>query len=104
MSGRAAGRRSVGGGRPRGWPPGTFGSAAIACRGGVVAFVEVKARRTADEAAESLGPRQRRRVAGAASLWLASRPEEGRAVRFDVLLVAPWRMPRHIVDAFRPEA
>ena len=75
----------------------------VARRGEVVAFVEVKARPTAAGAAESLGPRQRRRVAEAASLWLASHPAEDRAVRFDVLLIIPWRMPCHIVDAFRPE-
>lgn len=75
----------------------------VARRGRLLVFVEVKARPTLDAAAESLGPRQRKRLADAAAIWLAGHRHAG-AIRFDVLLVAPWSVPRHIVDAFRPDA
>ena len=74
----------------------------IARRGAVVAFIEVKARPTDALAAESLTPRQRRRIAHAALAWMQKRPELGRCdQRFDVMLVTPWKVPRHIIDAWR---
>ena len=77
----------------------------IVRRGGLVAAVEVKARATATDAAEALGPHQRRRVAQAFDYWLAMKPALGTLDRrFDVVLVVPGRLPRHIPDAWRPEA
>jgi len=73
----------------------------VARRGRALVFVEVKARARADDAAEAVTERTRRRIIGAAELWLAHRPDDAaRAIRFDVMLVAPGRMPRHIVNAF----
>lgn len=72
-------------------------------RGGVVAFVEVKARTDLDGAAEALLMRQRARLARAAELFLAARPALARLdMRFDLVLVAPRRFPRHLADAWRP--
>src|ERR1041384_3668442 len=48
----------------------------VARRRGVLVFVEVKARATLDDAAYSVLPRQRRRVAEAAGAWLAAHPED----------------------------
>ncbi|HZT19650.1 MAG TPA: YraN family protein [Dongiaceae bacterium] len=77
----------------------------IARRGRVLAFVEVKTRADVGLAAEALLARQRRRIARAAAGFLAARPEHRACYcRFDVVLVAPWRWPRHIADAWRPEA
>ncbi len=70
--------------------------------GGVVCFIEVKARRVHDDAVELLRPRQQARIARAAALYLAGRPHLARnGQRFDVVIVAGW--PRHIRDAWRPE-
>jgi putative endonuclease len=64
-------------------------------------FVEVKARDRADEAAEAVTERTKRRIVAAAELWLAHHPEDNeRDIRFDVMLVAPGRMPQHIANAF----
>jgi putative endonuclease len=64
-------------------------------------FVEVKARGSDDDAAEALTERGKRRILAAAELWLAHHPDDaGRAIRFDVMLVAPRRVPRHIANAF----
>jgi putative endonuclease len=76
----------------------------VARRGGVLVFVEVKARARLDDAAESLLPRQQRRIAAAASAWLAAHPEDAESdIRFDAVLVAPGRLPRHIPAAFDAE-
>lgn len=73
----------------------------VARRRHVLVFVEVKARNNLDDAAESVTPRQRQRIAGAAEAWLATYPDPAiRDMRFDAMLVAPGKMPRHIESAF----
>jgi putative endonuclease len=45
--------------------------------------------------------RQRARIVGAAEVWLAHNPDDRiRDIRFDAMLVAPGRIPRHIIAAF----
>jgi putative endonuclease len=73
----------------------------VARRGSLLVFIEVKARARLDDAAESLGARQQRRIAAAAEAWLALNPDQKiRDIRFDAILVAPGRLPRHIPAAF----
>jgi putative endonuclease len=75
----------------------------VARRGRVLAFVEVKARASLALAAEAIAARQRQRVERAAGAYLALHPAlAGFDQRFDAMLVAPWRWPRHIRDAWRP--
>lgn len=78
-------------------------------RGAVIAFVEVKTRASglpgADEALVT--PRQWRRVARAAEAYLgrsdiARRMGHAAVVRFDLVVVRAWAMPRHRPDAWRP--
>ena len=77
----------------------------LARRGAVLAIVEVKARREIAEAAEAVTARQRDRLVRAAGWIVAGRPElAAMQVRFDVMLVTPWRWPEHIVDAWRADA
>jgi putative endonuclease len=74
----------------------------IARRGRLVAFVEVKARASADAANEALNPRQRRRIERAAGWFLAQHPDISACdMRYDLMLVTPWRWPVHIGDAWR---
>jgi putative endonuclease len=76
----------------------------VARRLGILAIVEVKARRDLDSAAISLLPRQRRRIARAAAAFLSARPElAALTLRFDVMLVAPLRVPRHLANAWRAD-
>jgi len=64
-------------------------------------FVEVKARERFDDAAESVTERTRQRIVAAAEMWLAHRPQDAQCtIRFDVILMVPGKMPRHIVNAF----
>jgi putative endonuclease len=73
----------------------------VARRGNLLVFIEVKARHRLDDAAEAVTERQQRRIAAAAEAWLASHDEDTACnIRFDAILVAPWRMPRHIPAAF----
>lgn len=73
----------------------------VARRRRLLVFVEVKARGNLDEAAESLQARQQRRIAAAAEAWLAANPDESiQDIRFDAVLVAPGKLPRHIPAAF----
>ena len=73
----------------------------VARRRGIVAFVEVKSRPTLAEAAEAVTPAGRQRIARAASLWLARNPAAAElTLRFDAVLLAPHRWPRHMAGVF----
>ncbi len=75
----------------------------VARRGNTLAVVEVKARADQTTAMDSLRPRQRGRIQRAAEIFIAARPPlAGMDVRFDIMVVAPWRPPDHIMDAWRP--
>jgi len=73
----------------------------IVRRGKLLAFVEVKARPTLDMAAESIRPAQRVRIVRGAEAFLSRHPRyTGYDLRFDAVLVAPGRFPRHLEAAF----
>ena len=75
----------------------------IVKRGRTIAFIEVKARALERDALESVGTLTERRIVDAADLWLAKHPAAaGYDIRYDVVVLLPWRLPRHIPDAFRP--
>ncbi len=73
----------------------------VARRRSLLLFVEVKAHEKLDDAAWSVTDRQRLRIVAAAEAWLARYPDPRiRDIRFDAMLVAPGRIPRHIPSAF----
>ena len=73
----------------------------VARRRQLLVFVEVKARANLDDAAESVLPRQRQRIVAAAEAWLATYPDPKILdMRFDAVLVAPGKLPRHVQGAF----
>ena len=73
----------------------------VARRRNVIVFVEVKARARLDDAAYAVTPRQQARIVAAAEGWLAAHPEHAQCdLRFDAMLVAPRRLPRHLTAAF----
>jgi putative endonuclease len=73
----------------------------VARRRRLLVFVEVKAREQLDDAAWSVTAHQRARIAAAAQAWLARYADDRiRDIRFDAMLVAPGRIPRHIPAAF----
>ena len=73
----------------------------VARRRNPVAFVEVKARASLDEAAHAVTPRQQARIINAAQAWLVAHPDHAEfELRFDAILIAPRRLPRHLLAAF----
>jgi putative endonuclease len=77
----------------------------VAKRRNLLAFVEVKARATLDDAAYAVTPRQQKRIVDAANAWLMAHPEHANFdLRFDAILVAPRALPRHLPGAFDASA
>ena len=74
----------------------------IVRRGQTVVFVEVKARATLAQAAAAITPRQQDRIRRGALAFLAGRADLAACtLRFDAVLVAAGKLPRHISDAWR---
>jgi putative endonuclease len=72
----------------------------VARRGDTIAFVEVKARQTLDEARIAIGAVKRRRMSRAARVWLTSNPWAAPLTfRGDAVYLAPWTWPRHAIAA-----
>lgn len=74
----------------------------IARRPGLVAFVEVKWRKSAAHLAEAIDERRLSRVAAAAEAVAHEYVEAGDDLTLDVLLLAPDTEPRHIRNAWQP--
>ena len=72
----------------------------MARRGGVLAFVEVKARATMEAAERSLDRQRLRRVADAAAMLLARFQDDADTVRIDVIYVVPGHWPKHLIDVW----
>jgi putative endonuclease len=74
----------------------------VARRGGTVAFIEVKWRAGGEGLDTAIDEYRLRRVAAAAEAVAHryARPDD--TIRIDVLLLAPRRWPRHIVNAWQP--
>ncbi|HEX8644763.1 MAG TPA: YraN family protein [Allosphingosinicella sp.] len=72
----------------------------VARRGRTVAFVEVKARAGADEAAMSLDEYRLRRVAAAAGALAHRFARERDVTRIDALFIVPRRLPRHMANVW----
>jgi putative endonuclease len=72
----------------------------VARRGGLIVFVEVKARPTLDQAFFAIDSAKAARISRAARFWLAANGwAAGSAFRGDAVFVAPWRRPRHVEGA-----
>ncbi len=73
----------------------------VAKRDDHLAFVEVKRRKTHDEAAHAVLPRQQARIAIAAEIFLGEHQDLARCTAsFDVILISPSQGCSHIEQAF----
>ncbi len=72
----------------------------VARRAGIVAFVEVKMRKTAADLDFAIDEHRLARVAAAAELLMPTYATAGEDIRVDVLLLAPGVAPRHIENAW----
>jgi putative endonuclease len=73
----------------------------VARRGRIVAFVEVKARKTSQELDLAIDERRLARVAAAAHILAPRFARNGEDVRIDVILLAPGHLPHHLVNVWR---
>ncbi len=69
----------------------------VARRFNVLAFVEVKARKSLAAADDALDPRQLKRVGRAANLLYGRYGENIASVRIDAVIITAGRLPKHIV-------
>ena len=70
-------------------------------RGATIAFVEVKARQDFDQALEAIDGTKTKRLGKAVEEWLWRHDlPSGHNFRGDAVIIVPWRLPRHIEDAF----
>jgi putative endonuclease len=73
----------------------------IARKGDLVAFVEVKARNDPGTAVDAVGYQSMQRIRAAADAWLSRQADAAAlSLRFDIVAIAPHRLPVHLEDAF----
>ena len=73
----------------------------IARRGRRLAFVEVKVRKTLEEAQAAIPPHSQRRLIRAAESWVGKRPQfQDFEYGMDVIFICPWSWPRHEQNVF----
>lgn len=81
----------------------------IARKGNVICFIEVKARKTRQEALNAVSAKQQQRIIKAAEWYLVRNiygkndNRQGFSCRFDLMAVEPWGLPTHVKDAWRTE-
>lgn len=74
----------------------------VAKRGQLLVFIEVKARTTEEGLNQAYYGVRQDRIIQAAHYWLSQNPHfQHHTIRFDVIGLAPFRWPVHIVDAFQ---
>ena len=66
----------------------------------MLAFIEVKARRRAAELDLAIDAHRLRRVAAAVNAVAHRYARPGDDLRIDVVLIAPWRWPRHLTTVW----
>lgn len=70
-------------------------------KGKTLIAIEVKSRKTREEAAMALTSSQQQRIEKALLYYLTRKPSS-LDLRFDVVLVSPWKWPCHIQGAWVP--
>lgn len=73
----------------------------IASRSKLIAFVEVKARQSLDDAINAVSAHSRQRIINAADSFIARHPHLAQCdMRYDIIAIASWRL-RHLPQAWR---
>ncbi|MCZ4291145.1 YraN family protein [Hoeflea alexandrii] len=73
----------------------------VARKRDLVAFVEVKARRDLAAGVDAVSYPAQRRIAAAGELFISRQKDSARlSWRHDVIVVSPWKWPKHLEDAF----
>jgi putative endonuclease len=72
----------------------------VARRGKTLAFIEVKTRRKDSDLSLAIDHNRLRRVAAAADILCPRYAKGAENIRIDVILVAPWRLPHHLINVW----
>lgn len=72
----------------------------IARRARTLAFVEVKYRKSVEDLDLAIDAHRMRRVAAAAAILAPRLARPGEEIRLDVLLLAPFARPRHLIHVW----
>jgi putative endonuclease len=76
----------------------------IARRGDTFAFIEVKARASVEDALDAVSDASWRRISDCAEVWAARHmPAGDLGWRYDLVAICPWKWPKHLRDAWRPD-
>ncbi|MDP3737286.1 MAG: YraN family protein [Hyphomonadaceae bacterium] len=76
----------------------------VAAKGKMLIFVEVKSRASFTTALEAVTPQFQKRLQDAANIWVSRHKKMHDWLwRFDLVLLTPGRLPRHMPDAWRAE-
>ncbi|MEE2526670.1 YraN family protein [Hyphobacterium sp. HN65] len=68
----------------------------VARKGNVLAIVEVKARTTVESGLQAVSWHQQQRIVRGTSSFIGRRRDLANlAIRYDLMIVRPWRLPRH---------
>jgi putative endonuclease len=80
----------------------------VALKKKTLVIVEVKARKTFEACEETIAPWKQQKIARAVEGLIGGQgkiaglvADQTRNIRFDVIWIVPWRLPRHIKDAWR---
>ncbi len=75
----------------------------VARRGNTLAFIEVKQRRTLNQAQVAIPDTSWMRISRAAERWASRDPQMTRLDwRYDFVAITPWALPKHYKDYWRP--
>lgn len=73
----------------------------VARKKNLVVFVEVKARKSQNDALFAVGGEAQRRIQAASLIWLSKQKDAPQlSRRYDIIAVTPWRWPTHFEDVF----
>ncbi len=73
----------------------------VACKGGILAIVEVKARDTLEDGINALTWHQQQRIIRGTSSYISRRRQyAGLAIRYDLIVIRRWHLPYHARQAF----
>lgn len=73
----------------------------IARKRKLIAFVEVKARANVQSAVDAVSYSSQQRISNAADIWLSKQRDANElSLRFDIIAIAPRKLPVHLKDAF----
>lgn len=74
----------------------------IAHRANVIAFIEVKARPNIEAGLSAVSKEQQQRIIRGAERFISANPDLAQKdMRFDVMVVRPWRWPMRVINAWQ---